>query len=177
MEPERLGHGDALGGPARPLASTIRSRVRILEHRGGATARLHEALMSRPPLCPGSTDMPGTRQRERGRPRLPLWLPREAGMIPSGKRARRGVQDRLRYPPTLGPVTLGLPPLRARRISLCPLAPAARASGGGRTPGDAVLLCQRASAPLCLPPPRRLLQGESRAWRCRCWQGGEKHPR
>lgn len=153
VEPERLCHGVAHGGPSRLLASTVRSRVRILEHRGGGTARLHGAPVSRPPLRPGGTDMPGTHQRERGRPRLLLRLPREAGMIPSGERARRGAQDRLRCHPTLGPVTLGLPPLRAWRISLCPLARAARASGGGRTPRDAVLLCQGASAPLCLPPP------------------------
>lgn len=147
MEPERLGHGDALGGPARLLASTVRSRVRSWSTEGGHG----QAPQGSRVACPGSTDMPGTRQQERGRPRLLLRLPREAGMIPSGNGARRGAQDRLAVPSDAGAGDPG--PSIAPCPADLPLARAARASGGGRTPSDAVLLCQGASAPLCLPPP------------------------
>lgn len=169
MEPERLGHGDALGGPARLLASTVRSRVRSWSTEGGHG----QAPQGSRVACPGSTDMPGTRQQERGRPRLLLRLPREAGMIPSGNGARRGAQDRLRCPPTLGPVTLGLPSLRARRISLLPGLPVpAAAAGPPAMPCCFVREPQRLFVcPHPLPPASPGLRGQPGAWSCRCWQG------
>lgn len=126
MEPERLGHGDGLGGPAGLLASAIRSGVRILEHRGGARPG-STRLPCRVPPVPRQHRYAG--HASAGAAPASPPLPREAGMIPSGDRARRGAQDCLRCPPTLGPVTLGPPSapcLADLPVPACPGCPCQR---------------------------------------------------
>ncbi|XP_065544107.1 SH2 domain-containing adapter protein F isoform X6 [Lathamus discolor] len=63
----------------------------------------------------------------------------------------------------LGPVSLGLLPLCAQRRGSPAACLRRPARAQGRLPRAAVLLCQGASAPLCLLLPSRLLEGRKRS--------------
>lgn len=111
------------------------------------------------------------RERWACRPPSPFpscrFLAAECWALCRGETSSRGrrpsSQDCLQQPPGLGPVFRGLLPLCAQRRG----SPAARLRGParaqGRLPRAVVLLCQGASAPLCLPLPSRLLEGRKRS--------------